>query len=172
MQRRTAVGRQVAAARIARPARLPMRCDSSVMRFIGATAAFLAIPNASLVAQQPSASKPPGHTQVVLLGTGNPAIDPDRSGPATAIVVNGTAYLVDIGVGVVRRAKEAAVERAISALEPTKLRVVFVTHLHSDHTVGYPDLILTPWVVGRQEPTRGIRAARNQSDGGAHPRSL
>jgi ribonuclease BN (tRNA processing enzyme) len=129
-----------------------MRCLSTMTGFIGAAAAFLAIPNASLAAQQLSASKPPGHTQVVLLGTGNPAIDPDRSGPATAIVVNGTAYLVDIGAGVVRRAKEAAVDRAISALEPTKLRVVFVTHLHSDHTVGYPDLILTPWVVGRQEP--------------------
>ena len=47
------------------------------------------------------------HTQVVLLGTGNPPADPDRSGPATAIVVNGTPYLVDFGAGagVVRRAK-------------------------------------------------------------------
>jgi ribonuclease BN (tRNA processing enzyme) len=35
-------------------------------------------------------------------------------------------------------------------LEPKNLRVVFVTHLHSDHTVGYPDLILTPWVLGRR----------------------
>ena len=43
-----------------------------------------------------------------------------------------------------------------------KLRVVFVTHLHSDHTVGYPDLILTPWVLGRRVPLevygpRGIK---------------
>ena len=29
---------------------------------------------------------------------------------------------------------------------------MFLTHLHSDHTVGYPDLIFTPWVMGRQEP--------------------
>lgn len=91
-------------------------------------------------------------TQVVLLGTGNPPADPDRSGPATAIVVNGTPYLVDFGAGVVRRAKSAAVDRGIAALDPVKLRVVFLTHLHSDHTVGYPDLILTPWVLGRRVP--------------------
>ena len=91
-------------------------------------------------------------TQVVLLGTGTPPADPDRSGAATAIVVNGTPYLVDFGAGVVRRAKSAVVDRGIAALDPVKLRVVFVTHLHSDHTVGYPDLILTPWVLGRRVP--------------------
>jgi ribonuclease Z len=91
-------------------------------------------------------------THVVLLGTGTPPADPDRSGPATAIVVNGTPYLVDMGAGVVRRAKSAVADRGIDAMEPTKLRVVFVTHLHSDHTVGYPDLILTPWVLGRRVP--------------------
>jgi ribonuclease BN (tRNA processing enzyme) len=91
-------------------------------------------------------------TKVVLLGTGNPAADPDRSGPATAIVVNDTAYLVDSGPGVVRRAKAAVLERGITALEPTNLRVAFVTHLHSDHTVGYPDLIFSPWTLGRRVP--------------------
>jgi ribonuclease BN (tRNA processing enzyme) len=91
-------------------------------------------------------------TRVVLLGTGTPPADPDRSGPATAIVVGDTPYLVDFGAGVVRRAKSAVVDRGITALEPVKLRVVFVTHLHSDHTVGYPDLILTPWVLGRRVP--------------------
>ena len=91
-------------------------------------------------------------TQVVLLGTGTPLIDPDRSGAATAIVVNDTPYLVDFGAGVVRRAKSAVIERGIAALEPVKFRVVFATHLHSDHTVGFPDLILTPWVMGRRVP--------------------
>ena len=91
-------------------------------------------------------------TRVVLLGTGNPAPDPDRSGPATAIIVKDTAYLIDFGPGVVRRAEGADVKRGIKALEPTRLRVAFVTHLHSDHTVGYPDLIFTPWTVGRRVP--------------------
>jgi ribonuclease BN (tRNA processing enzyme) len=98
-----------------------------------------------------SAAAPSG-TQVVLLGTGTPPADPDRSGPASAVVVNGAAYLIDMGAGVVRRAKLAAVDKGVTALEPVNLRVVFVTHLHSDHTVGYPDLLLTPWVLGRRVP--------------------
>jgi ribonuclease BN (tRNA processing enzyme) len=113
---------------------------------------FFLIFSATLSAQQQTAAPAASHTQVVLLGTGNPPADPDRSGPATAIVVNGTPYLVDFGAGVVRRAKSAVVDRGIAALEPTNLRVVFVTHLHSDHTVGYPDLILTPWSLGRRVP--------------------
>ena len=90
-------------------------------------------------------------TKVVLLGTGTPEPNPDRSGPATAIIVDDTAYLVDVGPGVVRRAS-AAFSRGITALQPTKLRVVFITHLHSDHTVGYPDLIFTAWTIGRSFP--------------------
>jgi len=103
-------------------------------------------------AQQPAPTAQIAGTKLVLLGTGSPPADPDRSGPASAVVVNGTAYLVDFGAGIVRRAKGAVAERGIEALDPVKLRVVFVTHLHSDHTVGYPDLILTPWVLGRRVP--------------------
>ena len=66
-------------------------------------------------------------TKIVLLGTGAPAPDPDHSGPATAIVVNDTAYLIDLGPGVVRRAS-AAYARGIAALEPIRLRVAFITH--------------------------------------------
>lgn len=90
-------------------------------------------------------------TSIVLLGTGTPVADPARSGPSTAIVVNDTPYLIDCGPGVVRRA--AAAHRAgVKGLQVSNLRRVFVTHLHSDHTVGYPDLILTPWVLDRNEP--------------------
>jgi len=87
--------------------------------------------------------------QVVMLGTGTPVIDPARSGPSLAVVVNGTAYLVDAGPGVVRRAKEASEKGKIPALEPARLHYLFLTHLHSDHTTGLPDLMLTPAVVGR-----------------------
>ena len=87
-----------------------------------------------------------GATRVVLLGTGTPNADPARSGPAVAVVVNDQAYLVDFGPGVVRRAAAAA-ERGIDALAPQRVNVAFLTHLHSDHTAGYPDLILTPWVL-------------------------
>ena len=78
--------------------------------------------------------------------------DPDRSGPATAIMVDDSAYLVDFGPGVVRRAKAAVLDRHIPALEPANLKVAFVTHLHSDHTAGYSDLILTGWTAGRRTP--------------------
>ncbi len=90
-------------------------------------------------------------TKVVLLGTGTPNADPDRSGPCTAVVVNGAAYLVDFGPGVVRRAAAAA-RRGVTALEPKNLKTAFVTHLHSDHTAGYADLILTPAVLERDAP--------------------
>jgi len=110
----------------------------------------------------PAQSTKPSRTQIVLLGTGTPGPDPDRSGPATAIVVDGTPYLVDFGPGVVRRAA-AAVRKGITGLRPSTIGVVFATHLHSDHTAGYPDLIITTWVAGRSTPLevygpRGIKA--------------
>jgi len=93
----------------------------------------------------------PVKTQVVLLGTGTPLPDPERFGPSTAIVVNGTPYLVDLGTGVVRRAAAARI-KGVTALEPTNVKIGFLTHLHSDHTLGFADVLLTPWVMGRKEP--------------------
>jgi ribonuclease BN (tRNA processing enzyme) len=86
-------------------------------------------------------------TQVVLLGTGTPGWNPDSSGPSTAIVVNGVPYLVDFGPGVVRRAG-AAYRKGVKALLPINLHVVFLTHRHMDHTVGYSDLIFSPAQIG------------------------
>jgi len=97
------------------------------------------------------AKKHSTRTRVVLLGTGTPVPDPDRSGPATLIVVDDRAYLVDFGPGVVRRA-EAAALKGVTAARPGNLKVAFVTHLHSDHTAGYSDLILTGWTSGRTVP--------------------
>ncbi len=84
-------------------------------------------------------------TRVILLGTGTPNIDPDRSGPSVAIVVGKSTYIVDFGPGIVRRAMAAGIKS-------TSLTKTFLTHLHSDHTIGYPDLIFTPAVEGRNEP--------------------
>src|SRR5258708_39730536 len=93
-------------------------------------------------------------TQIVLLGTGNPGPSPENSVPATAIIVDGEPYLVDFGAGVVRRAA-AAQRTGMAALNPINMRHAFVTHLHSDHTVGYPDLIFTPSAAARKGP-RGV----------------
>jgi ribonuclease BN (tRNA processing enzyme) len=99
-----------------------------------------------------TATHAPPRTRVVMLGSGTPNADPDHSGPAVAIVVGSAVYLVDAGPGIVRRAALAAKTDSIEALEPANLNRVFITHLHSDHTVGLPDLIFTPWVLERTAP--------------------
>jgi len=93
-------------------------------------------------------------TQVVLLGTGNPNPDPKHSGCSVAIIVNGTPYIFDFGPGLVRQASALTPKYggSIEALEVKNFKRAFLTHLHSDHTTGFPDLILTPWVMERDEP--------------------
>ena len=93
-------------------------------------------------------------TQLILLGTGTPNADPERSGPSLAIVVGSNSYIVDFGPGVVRRASALSKQWGgkIEALNANNLKLAFLTHLHSDHTAGYADLILTPWVLGRNIP--------------------
>jgi ribonuclease BN (tRNA processing enzyme) len=90
-------------------------------------------------------------THIVFLGTGTPIPDPRTQGPSLAVIVNGTPYVVDAGVGIVRRAAEAQ-SRGISPLGVDNLKTAFITHLHSDHTLGLPDLIYTPWIFGRKAP--------------------
>lgn len=84
-------------------------------------------------------------TVVVLLGTGMPRPDPDHEGPATAVVVGDRVLLFDAGPGVERQMAAAG----LPIDGPTAL---FLTHLHSDHTLGYPDLVFTSWVMGRDRP--------------------
>ncbi len=93
-------------------------------------------------------------TKLVLLGTGNPNPSPDQSGCALAIVVNDVPYIVDFGPGLIRRAAALSPRYGghIEGLDVKLIKRAFLTHLHSDHTTGYPDLILTPWVMGRDEP--------------------
>lgn len=98
----------------------------------------------------PASSK---DVEIVFLGTGSPVPNADRQGPSLAIVAGGQAYLVDAGSGVVRQAN-SAFQRGIPALRPGELDIAFLTHLHSDHTLGLPDLILTPWVAERTKPLR------------------
>ncbi len=84
-------------------------------------------------------------TVVVLLGTGTPYPDPHRQGPATAVVYGERVFLFDAGTGVERQLRAAK-------LPIGGVTALFVTHLHSDHTLGYPDLILTSWVMRRAAP--------------------
>src|SRR3954452_18762373 len=100
------------------------------------TSALALLLAASAAAQDP---------RVILLVTGTPNPGPRRSGPAVAIVSGSNVYIVDAGPGVVRRAAEASIEM-------NQITRAFITHLHSDHTTGLPDLIFTPAVTGRTSP--------------------
>jgi len=95
-------------------------------------------------------------TKIILLGTGNPNPDPNHNGPSLAIIANGTPYIVDFGPGLVRQAAALTPRYGgeLSALNPQNLSLAFLTHLHSDHTAGFPDLLLTPWVMGRNQPLK------------------
>jgi ribonuclease Z len=83
-------------------------------------------------------------TRAILLGTGNPNPEPDRMGPSSAVVSGDRVYIVDCGPGVIRRAAQAGIAMK-------QITRAFITHLHSDHTAGLPDLIFTPAVTGRTE---------------------
>ena len=95
-------------------------------------------------------------TRLVLLGTGTPNAEPNRSGPSLAIIVQNKSYIVDFGPGIVRQANKLYTQDndAYISLKPSNLEVAFLTHLHSDHTTGYPDLIFTPWVLERDTPLK------------------
>ena len=132
-------------------ARLRRRRTRSVATLL---AAALTAPLAAPIPAQESERDPAATARLVILGTGTPNADPDRSGPALAVVAGGRAYLVDAGPGIVRRAAAAAREHGIDALAASGLNRLFITHLHSDHTVGLPDAIFSPWVLERPDPIR------------------
>jgi ribonuclease Z len=100
---------------------------------------------ASTVLAQSTNSASLNQTKVILLGTGTPYPDPKAAGPATAVVVGKRVFLFDAGVGVMRQMNAAGLP--ISGPE-----AAFITHLHSDHTFGYPELILTSWIMRRTSP--------------------
>jgi ribonuclease BN (tRNA processing enzyme) len=81
-------------------------------------------------------------TRLIVLGSGTPVPDPERAGPAYAITYGTRVFLFDAGAGVMRRV-------AAAGLPIDGMTAVFLTHLHSDHTLGLPDVIHTTWVMGR-----------------------
>lgn len=91
--------------------------------------------------------------KVTLLGTGTPIPLPDRFGPSTLIEAGGQKLLIDAGRGAAIRLYQLGVPIG-------ELDALFLTHYHSDHTVGIPDLWLTGWLEShfgtRREPLRVI----------------
>ncbi len=103
---------------------------------------------AGAAAAQPAA--PPGTDEfrVTLLGTGSPAPVMNRFGPGILIQAGGLNLLIDCGRGVTQRLTQAGVR--IGGID-----ALFLTHLHSDHVVGIPDLWLTGWLESSYAQRRG-----------------
>jgi ribonuclease BN (tRNA processing enzyme) len=87
--------------------------------------------------QQPN---PPAsnRSSILILGTGTPGITAERSGTSIGIIVRGTVYIFDAGPGVERRMLEA---RAKASNRIDHFGPVFISHLHSDHTLGLPAML-------------------------------
>lgn len=103
------------------------------------THTLLLLPTLSLHAQASpaSSSSTPGHAQVLILGSGTPVIDAAHSGNSIGILVRGALYIFDAGPGVERRMLEAVAK----GTKIDTIPAVFITHLHSDHTLGLPALV-------------------------------
>jgi ribonuclease BN (tRNA processing enzyme) len=76
-----------------------------------------------------------GRTEILFLGTaGGPPLRLDRSEPSTLLIVDGRPYLIDCGIGTMRRMLRAGVESE-------HVRTIFFTHLHADHDLGLADVM-------------------------------
>ena len=103
---------------------------------------------------------------VVTLGTSTPSPNPYRFGAAGAVIANEVPYLIDAGEGIIRALAKAATshnQRLVDCFAPKKLTHLFITHLHPDHVIGLPSLILNPWIFGREKPLTvfGPRGTKN-----------
>lgn len=118
------------------PARVATRCGVLALLTCAAAATPLRAQRA-----------PADTTIVILLGTGMPFPDPAAQGPATAVTVGTRLFLFDAGPGVMRQMTAARLP-----IRGGPVTAVFLTHLHTDHTLGLPDLVFTSWVMGRRRP--------------------
>jgi ribonuclease Z len=105
---------------------------------IGLTSRLLALSLILLAAAAPACAEPV--IKVTLLGTASPSPRPDRFGPSTLVEAGGQKLLFDAGRGVPIRLWQLKVPMG-------KIDALFITHYHSDHTSGIPDLWLTGWLA-------------------------
>src|ERR1044071_6827541 len=79
--------------------------------------------------------------KITLLGTGWPPAVMNRFGPSTLVEAGGQKFIFDAGRGALQRLNQIKVRWQ-------NVDGVFLTHLHSDHVVGFPDMWLTGWIAG------------------------
>ena len=105
---------------------------------------------AGTVAAQVSVPTPPtpDEFRVTLLGTGSPAPTIRRFGPGVLVKAGGQTLLIDCGRGTTQRLMQ-------SGLRLGQVDALFLTHLHSDHVVGIPDLWLTGWLEANYAQRNG-----------------
>ena len=113
-------------------------------------ASFVGLLTLLLCATVSAQTKADSDFKVTLLGTGTPIPDLDRFGPSTLVEAGNKKLLFDAGRGVPIRVRQIG-------LREGKIDALFLTHYHSDHTAGIPDIWLTGWLGNtRQEPFRLI----------------
>lgn len=118
-----------------------MRLGRTLQIALRAVGVVAALSGAAAAQTYPSVAQGvgPGEVRVVLLGTGSPFPSVKRFGPAVLVQAGGKTLLFDAGRGVAQRLVQAGVRLG-------SIDALFLTHLHSDHLVGLPDLWLTGWL--------------------------
>src|SRR6266850_7547631 len=101
--------------------------------------------------------------RVTLLGTGAPPPSLERFGPSTLVEVGEQKFIFDTGRGAMQRLHQLGIPFG-------DITGMFLTHHHSDHVVGFPDLWLTGWIGRpwgkRNQPLHVWGSGRNQTDDG------
>jgi ribonuclease Z len=118
--------------------------SAAVMAFVCAMVCAVEGASGTTAASAVSMTKSDVAIRVTMLGTGTPYPSAERFGAAILVEAGGKKLLFDCGRGAVIRLSQAGVK-------PSEIDAVFLTHLHSDHVVGLPDLWLTGWFLGRRD---------------------
>ena len=87
-----------------------------------------------------------GRTEILFLGTaGGPPLRVDRSEPSTLLIVDGRPYLIDCGIGTIRRMLKAGINSE-------SIKTIFFTHLHADHDMGLADVLENDFFRSESSP--------------------
>ena len=97
--------------------------------------------------------------KVTILGSGTPRVSFERFSQSILIEHEQDKYLFDAGRGALIRLYQ-------SNILPNEIKKIFLTHLHSDHVLGFSDILMTGWVYHRQSPLQiyGPKGTKNFVD--------